>query len=145
MPQERDLSPADNATPDQSSPQSEFQARLADEVEVLRWCIDWLDRLGCGEEVIVNLRPDTDPETAFVRFDRPRVLRVLARVAADLDELAGRPTKPVADDPVDDKVAARVRHRHRLAEPKPVLSHLSQCEQRMVLRELLGLPPYETR
>jgi hypothetical protein len=55
----------------------------------------------CGEEVIVNLRPDTDPETAFVRFDRPRVLRVLARIAADLNELAGRPTKPVADDPVD--------------------------------------------
>ena len=143
--QERDLPPADNATPDQSSPQSEFQARLADEVEVLRWCLDWLDRLECREEVIVNLRPDTDPETAFVRFDRPQVLRVLARIAADLDELAGRPTKPVADDPVDDKVAARVRHRRRLAEPGPALSQLSQREQRAVLRELLGLPPYETR
>ena len=102
--QERDLSLADNATTDQSSPQSEFQARLADEVEILRWCIDWLNRLECGEEVIVNLRPDTDPEAAFVRFDHPRVLRVLARIAADLDEFAGRPTKPVADDPVDDKV-----------------------------------------
>jgi hypothetical protein len=64
--QERDLSPADNAPPDQSPPQPEFQARLADEVEVLRWCSDWLDWLECGEEVIVNLRPDTDPETAFV-------------------------------------------------------------------------------
>jgi hypothetical protein len=143
--QERDLSPADNATTDQSSPQSEFQARLADEVEVLRWCIDWLDQLECEEEVIVNLRPDTDPETAFVRFDRPQVLRVLARIAADLDELAGRPTKPVADDPVDDKIAARVRRRRRLAEPGPTLSQLSQREQRAVLRELLGLPPYETR
>jgi hypothetical protein len=95
--------------------------------------------------VIVNLRPDTDPETVFVRFDRPQVLRVLARIAADLDELAGRPTKPVADDPVDDKVAARVRRRRRLAEPGPALSQLSQREQRAVLRELLGLPPYETR
>jgi hypothetical protein len=42
--QERDLSPADNATPDQSSLQSEFQAHLADE----------------GKEVMVNPRPDTD-------------------------------------------------------------------------------------
>jgi hypothetical protein len=106
--QERDLSPADNATPDQSSPQSKFQARLANKVEVLRWCSDWLDRLECGEKVIVNLRPDTDPETAFVRFDRPRVLQVLARIAADLNESAGKPTKPAADDPVDDKVAARI-------------------------------------
>jgi hypothetical protein len=86
-------------------------------VEVLRWCIDWLDRLERGEEVMVNLRPDTDPERAFVRFDRPRVLRVLARIAADLDALAGRPTKPVADDSVDNKVAARVRHRRRLVNP----------------------------
>jgi hypothetical protein len=45
------------------------------------------------------------PETAFVQFDRPRVLRVLARIAADLDELAGRPTKPVADDPVDARLS----------------------------------------
>ena len=41
-----------------------------------------------GEEVIVNLRPETAVETEVVRFDRPRVLRVLARIAADLDALA---------------------------------------------------------
>jgi hypothetical protein len=44
------------------------------------------------------------------------------------------------------KVTARVRHRLRLlAEPEPALSQLSQREQRAVLWELLGLPPYETR
>ena len=31
-----------------------------------------------------------------VSFDRPRVLRVLARIIADLDELAGYP--PIADE-----------------------------------------------
>ena len=43
---------------------------------------------------MVNLRPETDPETEYVAFDRPRVLRVLARIIADLDELAGYP--PIA-------------------------------------------------
>jgi hypothetical protein len=32
---------------------------------------------------------ETDPETEYVAFDRPRVLRVPARITADLDELAG--------------------------------------------------------
>jgi hypothetical protein len=35
-----------------------MNARIADEVEVLRWCIDWLARLERGEMVAVNLRPD---------------------------------------------------------------------------------------
>src|SRR3954464_1686269 len=66
-------------------------ARLADELEALRRCREWLERLEGGEPVVVNLRPETDPETEFVAFDRPRVLRVLARIIADLDELAGYP------------------------------------------------------
>ena len=45
---------------------------------------------------MVNLRPETDPETEYVAFDRPRVLRVLARIIADLDELAGYP--PIAEE-----------------------------------------------
>ena len=39
-----------------------MQARVADEVEVLRWCIDWLAQLERGEMVVVNLRPDTEDE-----------------------------------------------------------------------------------
>jgi hypothetical protein len=38
--------------------------------------------------VVVNLRPDADVETEFVGFDRPRVVRVLERIAADLDNLS---------------------------------------------------------
>jgi hypothetical protein len=54
---------------------------------VLRRCADWLQRLERGENVVVNLRPDEDVETDFVAFDRLRVVRVLERIAADLDNL----------------------------------------------------------
>jgi len=37
---------------------------------------------------VVNLRPDTETETEYVAFDRPRILRVLERIAADLDARA---------------------------------------------------------
>jgi hypothetical protein len=66
-------------------PETEIRSRLAREVEVLRECIDWLQRLERGESVVVNLRPDADAETEFVGSDRPRVVRVLERIAADLD------------------------------------------------------------
>ena len=58
-------------------PETEIRSRLAREVEVLRECLDWLQRLERGESVVVNLRPDADVETEFVGFDRPRVVRVL--------------------------------------------------------------------
>jgi hypothetical protein len=67
--------------------ETEIRSRLATEVEVLRRCTDWLQRLERGENVVVNLRPAEDFETEFVAFDRPRVVRVLERIAADLDTL----------------------------------------------------------
>ena len=68
--------------------ETEIRSRLAREVEVLRRCTDWLQRLERGENVVVNLRPDEDFETEFIAFDRPRVVRVLERIAADLDNLS---------------------------------------------------------
>ena len=53
--------------------ETEIRSGLAREVEVLRRCTDWLQRLERGENVVVNLRPDEDVETEFVAFDRPRV------------------------------------------------------------------------
>jgi hypothetical protein len=50
-------------------PETEIRSRLAREVEVLRECLDWLQRLERGESVVVNLRPDADVETEFVGFD----------------------------------------------------------------------------
>jgi hypothetical protein len=80
-----------------------------------------------------------DPE--FVRFDRARVLRVLARIVADLDKLAGKPLA-VVEDQAEAGEAARARHRRRLAEPEHPPKPLTQREQRAVLRKAFGLPPY---
>jgi DNA-binding transcriptional MerR regulator len=48
-----------------AEPETKIQSHLAREVEVLRRCIDWLQRLERGETVVVNLRPDTEVETEF--------------------------------------------------------------------------------
>jgi hypothetical protein len=87
---------------------------VAEEVEVLRWCLDWLERLERGEQVVVNLRPDTEDATEYVQFDQARVRRVLARIAADLDTLTrqGPEAEPASsEEPTD----SRTQHRYRLA------------------------------
>lgn len=124
--------------------QSDLQSRLTREMDALRRCRDWLERLDRGEAVVVNLRPEADPETEYVSFDRPRVLRVLARIIADLDGSAGYP--PIAEEEVvkgEDAETRRVRHRQRLAEPEPPPKRLSIREERAALRALLDLPPSE--
>jgi hypothetical protein len=120
-------------------PESETVIRsgLAREVEMLRRCIDWLQRLERGENVVVNLRPDEDVETEFVAFDRPRVVRVLERIAADLSLMANDPHADKESNHRD----PRARHRHELAEPPPKPKKLSHREQRTALRAALGLPP----
>ena len=122
---------------------SDLQARIAGEMDALRRCREWLERLDRGEHVVVNLRPESDPETEYVAFDRPRVLRVLARVIADLDGLAGFP--PIAEEEAKKGTAeARcVRHRKGLAEPDPPPKRLTVREERAALRALLDLPPSE--
>jgi hypothetical protein len=120
----------------------EVQAVLAGELEALRRCREWLERLDRGETVLVNLRPETDPETEYVAFDRPRVLRVLARIIADLDDWAGDP--PITEEKGvqgEDAEARRVRHRQRLAEPEPEPKRLTMREERAALRALLDRPP----
>lgn len=126
---------------DRPSP-PDVPARLAGELEALRRCREWLERLDRGEPVVVNLRPETDPETEYVSFDRPRVLRVLARIIADLDELAGYP--PITEEKVakgENAETRRARHRQRLAEPEPPPRRLAVREERAALRALLDLPP----
>jgi transcriptional regulator with XRE-family HTH domain len=129
---------------DPSSLQPSIASRLAEEVEVFRWCLDWLERLEHSDEVVVNLRPETEDETAFVPFDRPRVLQVLARIAADLDALVRTPFPPI-EAPAEDTEDPRARHRRRLAEPEPTPRRLSMQEERAALREALGLSPYTRR
>ena len=75
-------------------------------------------------------------------FERPRVLRVLARIIADLDDLAGYP--PITEEKAikgEDAEAWRVRHRQRLAEPEPSPKRLTMREERAALGALLDRPP----
>jgi hypothetical protein len=123
---------------------SDLQARLTGELEALRQCREWLERLDRGERVVVNLRPETDPETEYVAFDRPLVLRVLARIIADLDDLAGNPS--IVEEEAtqrEDAEARRVRHRRRLVEPDPPPKRLSVQEERAALWDALGLPRHK--
>jgi hypothetical protein len=95
---------------------------------------------------VVNLRPESDPETEYVAFDRPRVFRVLARIIADLDELAGYP--PIAAEGRTEgknAEARRAHHRRRLAEPDPPPKRLSVQEERAALWDALGHPPHKRK
>jgi hypothetical protein len=126
--------------------QPDVPARLADELKALRRCHEWLERLDHGERVVVNLRPETDPETEYVAFDCPRVLRVLARIIADLDELAGYP--PIAaEGRTQGKTAEarRAHHRRRLAEPDPPPKRMTVQEERAALWDALDHPPPKRR
>ena len=83
-------------------------------------------------------------ETEHVAFDRPCVLRVLARIIADLDDLAGNP--PIVEEEAtqrEDAEARRVRLRRRLAEPDPPPKRLSVQEERAALWDALGLPRHK--
>jgi hypothetical protein len=120
--------------------ESKIQSCLPREVEALRRCIDWLQRLERGENVIVNLRLDTDVETEFVSFDRPRVTRVLERIAADLEKLSQVPNDPQAEREANQH-DPQARHRRELAEPSREPKKLSHREERIALRAELGLPP----
>lgn len=125
----------------QQSSLSELQQELADEGEVLRWCVEWLNKLDRGEKVVVNLRASIDPRTAYTSIDCEWVLRVLKRVAANLDRLS-RNLFPTEESEVESNpITAGVKLRHRLAEPEPELSSLSHREQRAILREKMDLPP----
>jgi hypothetical protein len=95
---------------------------------------------------VVNLRPETDSETEHVAFDRPRVLRVLARIIADLDELGGYP--PSAAESRTEGKAAEVRRAHQrrqLAEPDPPPKRPTVQEERAALWNALGHPPSKRR
>jgi len=92
-----------------------------------------------GETVVVNLRPDADPETEYVVFERWRILRVLERIAADLDDVARPPGVLAPLAPPDEDVGTR--YRRRLAEPPPRPRRRSAREERTALRAELGLPP----
>ena len=138
---DRDIAGAVQPDTGPSAPDASIWARIASEVEVLRWCIGWLEQLERGEMVVVNLRPDTDDHAQLTRFDHARVMRVLARITADFDELAHRDPQDEADVPEDDADPLK-RHQRRLAEPEEKPRGRTAKEQREALRKAFGLPHY---
>ena len=91
--------------------------------------------------VVVNLCPDTEDATEFVRFDQAWVLRVLGRIAADLDGVARQDPAPALERPAESP-AFPTRHRKRLAESEEKPRSRTAKEQREALRTAFGLPPY---
>jgi hypothetical protein len=128
-------------SPETPADTDQIRAYIASEVEVLRWCMTWLEQLEQGEMVVVNLRPDTDDQTQFTRFDHARVMRVLARITSDLDELARRGPKDKVEVPEADADPLK-RHQRRLAEPDEKPRGRTAKEQREALRQAFGLPHY---
>jgi hypothetical protein len=95
---------------------------------------------------VVSLRPETDPETDYIAFNRPRVLRVLARIIADLDELAGYP--PITEATAakgEDAETRRARHRQQLVKPEPASRRMTVQEERAALWDALGRPPHKRK
>ena len=137
---DREVNPDTPSDTDQRAPDASIRARIAREVEVLRWCMAWLEQLEQGEMVVVNLRPDTDDQTQFTRFDHARVMRVLARITSDFDALARRDPQEEADAPEDDADPLK-RHQRRLAEPEEKPRGRTAKEQREAIRKAAGLPP----
>ncbi|MGH2687749.1 MAG: hypothetical protein ACRDKW_02930 [Actinomycetota bacterium] len=91
--------------------------RLADEAAALVSCIEWLEQLAAGGTPVVNLRPPGDwPTTDNVAVDHDRVLRILRRIASDIEELArARRLGDLTSAAVD--ADPRLRRRRRLGEP----------------------------
>jgi hypothetical protein len=110
--------------PEDSRPAAKEQVadRLIEEAAALVSCVEWLESLSTQETPVVNLRPEDDyPETDYVAVDQSRVIRVLRRIAHDLEEPAR--ARRVADMSSSGNDAdPRMRLRRRLAEPPIELS-----------------------
>ena len=91
--------------------------------------------------VVVNLRPETEDDHEFVPCDHARVLRVLARIAADFDALARDTSDSEMTRPAE-SVDPRRRHRRRLAVPEESPRGRTAKEQREAICKAAGLPPY---
>ena len=110
--------------PEDSRPAAKEQVadRLIEEAAALVSCVEWLESLSTQETPVVNLRPEDDyPETDYVAVDQSRVIRVLRRIAHDLEEPAR--ARRVADMSSSGNDAdPRMRLRRRLVEPPIELS-----------------------
>ena len=91
--------------------------RLNEEASLLVTCAKWLEELAAGQRPIVNLRPSEDwPDTNHTIVDQARVIRMLRRIAHDIDELArSRRIADMTSNTTDSDPCLRLRH--KLCEP----------------------------
>ena len=91
------------------------QIVLSTEVAILRRCIDWLKQLESERWIVEELRPLTEVGRERVLLDRWQVLRILSRIAAELDGLAGLPS-PGSPEAAMDEMDSRRWLRQRMAD-----------------------------
>lgn len=104
--------------PPQDAPLVIKSATASDEAQELRDVIDWLDKLvRTGMPEVLEPRPRADfPLQYRVLASHERIVRILERIASDIDELArARRVEDLSTEDVD--ADPRLRIRRRLAEP----------------------------
>jgi hypothetical protein len=136
---------------DASSDAGRVADRLGDEASLLLMCAEWLEQLATGGKPVVNLRPQSDsPDADHVLVDHARVVRILRRIAGDIEELAR--ARRIADlSSADVESDPRLRRRRRLAEPPiespkgPMSIHQArrawEAYERRLQRAGLPIPP----
>jgi hypothetical protein len=110
--------PAPEDPPDDQPSGDQIADRLGDEARALRDVIDWLDKLvRTGMPEVLSLRPRSDfPLDYRVVASHERIVRILGRIASDIDELArARRVEDLSTEAVDADPRRRIRR--RLAEP----------------------------
>ncbi len=112
--------------------------RLEFEVEVLRWCVEWLSKLESGEQVVVNLLPE--PQRMCESFDLARVIRILRRVTADLDELqcSAQADNIIPSGPKD----KAVKRLEKLMDPESNPLPLHRKKQLLAWYKKMNLPAH---
>lgn len=106
---------------------------LTPTTELLRECIDWLERLERGELVAVNLSEASERETDYVPVDRAQVRLVLQRIAQDLEGQAA--------DGGSQREGPGTSRRDCLADLVPKPAPLSPWQERAQLRRQFGIDP----
>jgi hypothetical protein len=110
--------------PEDPNPDAEEEVadRILDEAAALVSCAQWLESLSTGGTPVVNLRPEEQvPQTYYVAVDQSRIIRVIRRIAHDLEELARARRVQDLSTTANDADPC-LRQRRRLAEPPIKLS-----------------------
>jgi hypothetical protein len=110
--------PAPEDPPDDAPSGDTIADRLMDEAQALRGVTDWADKLvRTGMPELLELRPCSDHPLTYRKLaTHERIVAILGRIAADIEELArARRVEDLATQTTDADPRRRIRR--RLAEP----------------------------